>query len=277
VVSAASKTPFEAGCRVFVIEHVDELGDEAANRMLKTLEEPASFVHLILLTSRLVEVLPTIRSRCQVVRFDAPPIDEVARQVELAGADRETALACARLSLGDAQQARELAGDDGLALRAAAESFARATLAGEVAATTPWKDMLAAVRARGDATRVALEAEATGELELYPRKEHKRIETEWTERIRRARRRVETGALDLALQVVSLWYADLACLAWGAEDLVRNTDRLAELKETGDVGPGRLRGAIELVEDTRLRFILNVSEELACEALAYRLERLLAL
>ena len=63
----------------------------------------------------------------------------------------------------------------------------------------------------------------------------------------------------------------------GAEDLVRNTDRLAELKETGDVDPARLRGAIELVEDTRLRFILNVSEELACEALAYRLERLLAL
>ena len=107
--------------------------------------------------------------------------------------------------------------------------------------------------------------------------EHKRIETEWTERIRRARRRVETGALDLALQVVSLWYADLACLAWGAEDLVRNSDRATELKESESVDPARLREAVELVEDTRLRFILNVSEELACEALAYRLERLLAL
>ena len=277
VVAAASKTPFEAGCRVFVIEHVDELGDEAANRMLKTLEEPASFVHLILLTTRLVEVLPTIRSRCQVVRFDAPPIEEVARQVESAGADRDTALACARLSLGDAEQARELAGEQGRELRAAAENFARAALAGEVAGAAPWGEMLAAVRARGDATRVALEADAAAELELYPRKEHKRIETEWNERIRRVRRRVETGALDLALQVVSLWYADLACLAWGAADLVRNTDRLAELKESGDVDPAPLRGAIELVEDTRLRFILNVSEELACEALAYRLERLLAL
>jgi DNA polymerase-3 subunit delta' len=277
VVAAASKTPFEAGCRVFVIEHVDELGDEAANRMLKTLEEPASFVHLILLTTRLVEVLPTIRSRCQVVRFDAPPIEEVARQVELAGTDRETAMACARLSLGDAEQARELAGEEGRVLRAAAVGFARAALAGNVAGDVPWRDMLAAVRARGDATRVALEAEFTAELELYPRKEHKRIETEWTERIRRARRRVETGALDLALQVVSLWYADLASLAWGADDLVRNSDRLAELKDSGDVDPARLREAVELVEDTRLRFILNVSEELACEALAYRLERLLAL
>ena len=62
---------------MFVIERVDELGDEAANRMLKTLEEPASFVHLILLTDRLVDVLPTIRSRCQLVRFDAPPVAEV--------------------------------------------------------------------------------------------------------------------------------------------------------------------------------------------------------
>jgi DNA polymerase-3 subunit delta' len=277
VVGAASKTPFEAGCRVFVIEHVDELGDEAANRMLKTLEEPASFVHLILLTTRIVEVLPTIRSRCQVVRFDAPPIEEVARQVELAGADRETAMACARLSLGDAEQARELAEEEGRELRAAAENFARAALAGEVAGAAPWREMLAAVRARGEATHAQLDVQKTSELELYPRKEHKRIETEWTERIRRSRRRVETGALDLALQVVSLWYADLACLAWGADDLVRNTDRLAELKENGDVDPARLRGAIELVEDTRLRFVLNVSEELACEALAYRLERLLAL
>ena len=78
VVAAASKTPFEAARRVFVIERVDELGDEAANRMLKTLEEPAAFVHLILLTDRLVDVLETIRSRCQLVRFDAPPTAEVA-------------------------------------------------------------------------------------------------------------------------------------------------------------------------------------------------------
>ena len=43
----------------------------------------------------------------------------------------------------------------------------------------------------------------------------------------------------------------------------------------GGSDPDRLRAAIELVEDTRLRFELNVSEELACEALAYRLEQTL--
>jgi DNA polymerase III subunit delta' len=277
VISAASRTPFEAGCRVFVIERVDELGDEAANRMLKTLEEPASFVHLILLSDRLAEVLPTIRSRCQLVRFDAPSVQETATGLEALGEERQTALACARLALGDAERARELTGPEGHALRAGAESFARAALSlGEMGRSKPWSGILAAVRSRGEATRIELEARALEEVELYPRKERKRIETDWSERIRRARRRVETAALDLALQVVALWYADLACLAWGARDLVRNVDRMSALESDSGVDPQRLRAAVEAVEDTRLRFQLNVSEELACESLGYRLERLLA-
>jgi DNA polymerase-3 subunit delta' len=276
VVSAASKTPFESGRRVFVIERVDELGDEAANRMLKTLEEPAPFVHLILLTDRLVEVLPTIQSRCQLVRFDAPSVETVAARVEEMGLDAEAALACARLSLGDGERALELATPRGQALRMGAERFARATVSGEASRATPWLELLEAVRGRGEGVRAELEARAAEELELHPRKERKRVETEWSERIRRVRRRVETAALDLALQLVSLWYADLACLSWGAGELVRHSDRLGELRADGGVEPARLRAAIDLVEDTRVRFQLNVSEELACEALAYRLERVLA-
>src|SRR5207248_4948083 len=144
VVAAASKTPFEAQRRVFVIERADELGDEAANRMLKTLEEPARFVHIILLTERLTEVLPTISSRCQLVRFDAPPIDHVAAAVEELGTGPDTALACARLSLGDLDRARALAGEQGITLRSAAERFARAALAGEASTTRPWLELLAA-------------------------------------------------------------------------------------------------------------------------------------
>ncbi|MGB0097538.1 MAG: hypothetical protein WBP81_34010 [Solirubrobacteraceae bacterium] len=273
VIAAASKTPFEASRRVFVIERVDELGDEAANRMLKTLEEPASFVHLILLTDRLAEVLPTIVSRCQLVRFDARSADELAADMESLGVSRDTAIACARLAIGDGARARELASPPGAVLRAAAEEFARAVVAGELARQKPWTGLLSAVRVRGEATRAELETRAGAELELYPRKERKRIETEWNERIKRGRRRVETQTLDLALQLVTLWFADLACLAWGAEDLVRHSDRLTELQADAGCEPAALRTAIELVEDTRLRFQLNVSEELACEALAYRLER----
>jgi DNA polymerase-3 subunit delta' len=275
VIAAASKRPFESSRRVFVIERADELGDEAANRMLKTLEEPAPFVHLILLTERLGDVLPTIRSRCQLVRFDAPPIEEVAAAVEQDGVPPQVALACACLSLGDATRARELASEDGAALRSAAERFAREALAGETGADRPWVEILVAVRARGEAVVAELESRQAAELEMVSRKERKRVQTDWSERIRRARRRAETGALDLALQLVELWFADLACLEWGAEELVRHRDRSGELAADAGRDPARLCEAIELVEDTRVRFKLNVSQELACEALAYRLERVL--
>ena len=276
VVSAASRTPFEASCRVFVIERVDELGDEAANRMLKTLEEPPPFVHLFLLSDRVSEVLPTISSRCQLVRFDAPSFDQVADELAGLGLTGEHAQACARLSLGDLEQARMLAGEEGQALRAGGERFATASLSGDASCQKPWAAMLAAVKAKGEATREELEARAVLELELHPRKERKRVENEWSERIRRARRRTETRSLDLTLQVSALWFADLAALSWGAEDLVRNCDRLTELRACSQVDPQRLLRAVDLVEETRRRFVLNVSEELACEALAYRLEQVLA-
>ncbi|HLI59473.1 MAG TPA: hypothetical protein VKV21_07380 [Solirubrobacteraceae bacterium] len=278
VVAAAAKTPFESRRRVFVIERVDEMGDEAANRMLKTLEEPPPFVHLVLLTERPGEVLPTIRSRCQAVRFEAPSEEQAVAAVGRLGVDEQRALACVRLALQDSERAAELASPDGQALRAAAEAYARAALAARTAAERPWEAMLGAARSRGASAGTALEARQAAELELVPRKEQKRVRTAWEERIKRARRRAQTGALDLALQVVSLWFADLAALALGAPDLVRNVDRRAELAHDGATAanPLSLRTAMELVEETRRRFELNVSEDLACEALAYRLEGVLA-
>ena len=133
VVAGAARTPFESSRRVFVIEDADELNDQAANRMLKTLEEPPSFAHLILLTSRPGEVLPTIASRCQPVRFDAPSVEQIAARLERHGVAPAAADACARLGLGDAARALALALGDGPALRAGAEAVARGALRDEIA------------------------------------------------------------------------------------------------------------------------------------------------
>jgi DNA polymerase-3 subunit delta' len=253
VVAAASKTPFESSRRVFVIERVDELGDEAANRMLKTLEEPAQFVHLILLTDRLVEVLPTIRSRCQLVRFDGPAAEEVAAALEPLGVEPGTALACARLSLGDAQRARELAGEEGRILRAAAEQFARSAVRGQVASVKPWVTLIEAVQRSGEAVRAELVLRAAADVELYPKRERKRIETEWSDRIRRARRRVETAALDLGLQVVSLWFADLAYLACGSVGGAAGGRRRGCRNRAVAPGCGAGRGHPDALSAQRLR------------------------
>ena len=66
-------------------------------------------------------------------------------------------------------------------------------------------------------------------------------------------------------------------MAEGAGELVYALDRRPELeRDAAGRSPARLREAVELVRDTRLRLALNVSEELALEALAYRLQALLA-
>ena len=139
VVAAATRTPFESARRVFVIERADTMNDQAANRMLKTLEEPPAFTHLLLLADRREDVLATIASRCQPVRFDPLPSALIARRLgEAAGAGEgtgamadERAQACARLALGDADLAARLASDAGEALRMRAEDFVRSALAGD--------------------------------------------------------------------------------------------------------------------------------------------------
>jgi DNA polymerase-3 subunit delta' len=276
VVAAASRTPFEAGHRVFVLERADTMNDEAANALLKTLEEPPSYVVVLLLTDRLTQVLPTIASRCQAVRFDAPSDEQLARTLEARGVAPAAALACARLSLGDGERALALALGDGPAMRARAEAFARAPLHGASAGEQPWRPLLEQARALGALAREAVEAALADELAYLPKKEHKRRTTEYTERARRAERRAETGAVDHALQLAGLWYRDLACVADGAPELAHNADRADALAEDArERSPQDLRTALELVQDTRARLALNVGYELACEALAYRLESLL--
>ncbi|HWI06678.1 MAG TPA: AAA family ATPase [Solirubrobacteraceae bacterium] len=276
VVAGAARTPFESARRVFVIEDADELNDQAANRMLKTLEEPPSFAHLILLTSRPGEVLPTIASRCQSVRFDAPPVGEIAARLERHGIPAQAADACARLGLGDGARALALALGDGPALRAGAEAVARGALRGEIAGR-PWTALLERARAAGARAGEAIERALDDDLGYAIAKDHTRLRREAAERGRRAARRAQTAALDRGLSLVGLWLRDVACVAEGVPQIAHHSDRLAELREDASVGPDavRLRAAQEVVERTRASLQFNPNEELALDALGSRLARAL--
>jgi DNA polymerase III subunit delta' len=273
VVAAAARTPFESARRVFVIEGVDTMNDQAANRMLKTLEEPPSFVHLLLLSDRREDVLPTISSRCQQVRFDPLPAEIIAASLQ--GVAEGRGRAGARLALGDADLARRLAGEEGAQLRASAEEFARATLAGSTAGR-PWMGLLEVSRTAGTAAAEAAQERMASELEMVPSKERKRFERESLDARRRGERRTRTKTLDLALRLAELWLRDVMCICEGAGELVHAVDRRAELEQDAqERDSARLREGIALVGETRLSLQVNVSEELALEALAYRLEGLL--
>ena len=172
VVSAASRTPFEAARRVFVLERADTMNDEVANRLLKTLEEPPEFVHLILLTDALGQVLETVVSRCQLVRFDPLPAERLAAILESEGVEPATAGACGRLALGNLTRARFLASDEGAALRDDVERLVRAALAGErrpLSEAEPWRALLERAEARRAEAEAAVAAAAAERLENEPK------------------------------------------------------------------------------------------------------------
>jgi DNA polymerase-3 subunit delta' len=275
VIAAATHTPFEARRRVFVIERAETMNDQAANRMLKTLEEPPPYAHLILLSSRVDRILPTIASRCQHVRFEAPSPEQLAARLERHGIPPEPARACARLSLGDGERALQLALGEGPALRARAEAYARATITGDLA-KRPWTGVLDAAAALGSAAASATEERLTQDLDLLPAREQTRAKREATEAARRAERRARTDSLDAALQLAGLWLRDVAVCVDGAPDLAHHSDRAAALQEDAERfrDAHALRGAVAAVDDTRFALReVNATPELALEALAFRLAR----
>jgi DNA polymerase-3 subunit delta' len=257
VIRAAAYRPYEGGKRVFVVEAAEAMRDESQNALLKTLEEPPQFVHLILLSSEPAALLETITSRCQPVDFAPLPVEAV--EASLGGDDREEVSAAARLSAGDLELARLLLSERGRALR-------------EQAIAMDWGAMLKSAEGAGgeaeSSARKALEAEKEAGL--------KRSARDIADAAKRAGRRRRTELLDLGLSLAASWFRDLAAVAAGATEVVYNRDRLSQLQsQAAGLDPNRAREAVELVQDTRSRLDLNVSEELALEALSFRLAAVL--
>ncbi len=281
VIRAASYRPFEGEKRVFVIEAAEAMRDESQNALLKTLEEPPGFAHLILLSSEPELLLETIASRCQPVEF-APLPPEVVEEALAGEAPDDEIAAAARLSAGDIDRARFLLADPGRRLRAEAlvlagavgpDSAEQGGGSGESGPTAPYRALLDTAEAAGEeaeaAVREALEEQADAGV--------KRTARDITDEAKRAGRRRRTEVLDLGLELCAVWFRDLAAIAAGAEEVVFNRDRLEALRsQAAGLSPAAPRRAAELVQDTRRRFDLNVSEELALEALLFRLAPVLA-
>lgn len=103
--------PFAGRRKVAIIDDADYLAAEGANALLKTLEEPPAGAVLILIGTSPEKQLPTIRSRCQTIRFHPLPPAVVARLLVETGtvSDAEEAARLAAYSAGSLTVARELA------------------------------------------------------------------------------------------------------------------------------------------------------------------------
>jgi DNA polymerase III subunit delta' len=282
VIVAAAYRPFEGTRRAFVIEAAEAMADESQNALLKTLEEPGAFVHLVLITSEPTALLETVRSRCQTVRF--APLTQEAVEAQLTehglGDGVEERRAAARLGGGDADRAAFLVGDQGRELRDAAQACVTAALSGELVGA-PWRGLLSAAEAAGEQAAEAARAQWSAANDPGDGADGpggRRRSREPQEAARRAARRARTEALDLGLALIGAWLRDLAAVAEGAETVVLSSDRVDQLRAaagTASVDSRRARRGAELVMETRRRLDVNVGEELALEALVFRLEALL--
>jgi len=106
----------DGGQRAVIIDSADEMNVQAANAVLKLLEEPPARVTLLLVSHQPSRLLPTIRSRCRELRLGPLPPDEMARALVAAGSDVADPVALAELSGGSVGEAIRLTQLDGLAL-----------------------------------------------------------------------------------------------------------------------------------------------------------------
>ncbi|MDD5541754.1 MAG: DNA polymerase III subunit delta' [Acidobacteriia bacterium] len=129
--------PFEGRYRIFIFDAAERMRSDAANSILKMLEEPPPQTKLFLLTSNFHSLLPTIRSRCQIFSFSPLPLSIVRRaldtRTEMSTPDRDL---CARLAQGSIGRALSLDLELHRTLRAEVFEFLRGALTPRSAGTT---------------------------------------------------------------------------------------------------------------------------------------------
>jgi DNA polymerase-3 subunit delta' len=231
VIQSSHYLPSEAPKKIFILT-ASSFMKEAANSLLKVLEEPPATVHLILLAENPGELLPTIRSRCATVRLGALPVEEI----EMLLADRrpdvppQQRTLIARLAQGAAGKA--------LGFDLAAYTAARA-------------DALVFLR------NAAAEPDHTA---LFKMTETYRAGSDGQQK---------TSAL---LRSLALLLEDLLLLGAGTPELVRNTDLRVELERLGAVlSFGWIENASRGIDQVQSGLRRNLLRSLSLDAFAGQL------
>ena len=150
-----SLTSFNSRWRVVIISQADRLRLEAANAFLKLLEEPPPSVVFLLTSSRESRVLPTIFSRCQILRFHPIPADRLKEQLQRRlSISSEPALISSRLANGSWWSARQWAEENAVAEMEKAVVLMRLLVSGEPGVLEVEIDKLSAASSSDQLTKL---------------------------------------------------------------------------------------------------------------------------
>jgi DNA polymerase-3 subunit delta' len=261
--------PFEADRRIYLIHRAHLLNEDAADALLKDLEEPPSYAVVVLVADDLGPLPATIRSRCQLVPFRrlAEPTIRALVDARVPERSDEERAALVRVAAGRLDRLERVLDPQSADRRESLLEQARAVY------RDPAFDPNAAAgvliqnaKARASVARDVEEA-GLASLDLSAR--------ESEQRLKRAASGAEREELLAQLEELGAWYRDLVAVAVGAGSAAVHLDKLAELTEDADrerlVGAER---AAELVRETWRGFEeLNLNPQLGLEALFIRLER----
>ena len=242
LIERAHRLPAEAPRRIFILTSAAMM-KEAANSLLKILEEPPATVHIILLAENTGELLPTIRSRCAIVRLGALPSEDLEmllaeRRPDVPPQQRSL---IAKLSQGAAGRALSFDLDAYTAARADAMVF-----------------LQNAAGALRNALSGAAEPDHTA---LFRMTETYRAGAEG---------QAKTNDL---LRALSLLLEDLLLLNAGTPELLRNTDLRPELERLAEALPfPSIERASHAIDQVRSGMRRNLLRSLSLDAMAAQLE-----
>ncbi len=268
--------PVQASHKVYIFDEADRFNAESANAFLKTLEEPPADVVIVLLARSFDAVLPTIASRCHVVRFrPVPERSAIGVLVQHTGATEADARAALAASDGVIPRALDF-------LRSPTRRDARATLLALLKrlplmdghdVLTEAREVLGAAKAPVDELKALHADELAEHRELLGKGASTKPLEERQKRELTARER--EGVTEL-LSVTESWLRDCLVLSQTSGGPVMNQDAADAAEEVATViTPRAAVAALDAVARARRRISYNVSPQLAVEAMLFDIQEVL--
>jgi len=285
LVLRAAAAPVYGRWRVVLFEDADRATEQAANALLKAIEEPAPRTVWLLCAPSADDLPTTIRSRCRLVTLRTPPTAAVAEVLVRSGISEDAALAAARAAQGHIGRARRLATDPQAAGRRAEVLKVPMQVSGGLGhALASAADLVKAAEAEAaaiteeldvperDALRRAFGEGSTGKGVATAVRGAAGALKELEDRQKSRATRLKRDALDRALLDLAGFYRDVLAVQLGADVELANAARREELEQVAVISrPETTVRRIEAIMKCRERLAASVAPLLAVEEMTLAL------
>lgn len=282
LVSWSGQSPLNNKWRIVLIEDADRMAERTSNVLLKSIEEPPPRTLWLLCAPSPQDIIPTIRSRCRSLTLQIPPVQAVADLlVNRDGIDPEVALQAARAAQSHIGIARRLATDEGARHRRQQVLLAPLRVDSVSEAVFAAEELVKLAREEAEQRNAERDTRERDELERilgadsgekrkpsYIQAQLKRLEEDQ----KRRNSRTLLDVLDRALVDLLSLYRDVYLRQVGSETDPINSDlrdMITDLAAASSLVQTVAR--MEAIEEARQRLRMNVTPELALEAMAIAL------